>query len=216
MDESKKQALDDLVARFMGGDSDLLRFLMATLGRPVQSFFVALGIPAGEAPFLAEDFFEDLFERKIWRYKPREGSSFWSWLCVVISNAAKDWHKKRANNPEVPSSDYIDTVVSVSTAHTTLEAQLSPRMVPIVAALQDALMKLHESDRDLLRLKEVAGLDYAEIATIFDDTLDANGRKRLANRLKTQAHRAREKVREFMSSDSRVPTEFFELAHKEE
>jgi RNA polymerase sigma factor (sigma-70 family) len=201
MDRAQAQELDELVARYRQGEGQLLEQLMGLLGGPVFSATLSLGIPYADAPDVVENFFEKLFAKKIWRYQARPGSTFWSWLSVVLGNHAKDWHRRRKVHPETPASDVIELADARAALLAGTPPPPSARMVALLEAFAPAFSQLSESEQDLLRLREVEGLDYGAIAAQFEPQFDAPARERLANRLKTQCSRAKAKVRRQMAAD---------------
>src|SRR5258708_4240191 len=100
MDQTTKNKLDAYVADYLKGDSRALSLIVDLLGAPVFSFVLKCGVPEPDAADLTNAFLFDLFDKKIWRYEPRPGSAFWSWVCAVVSNAVKDWRKAREADKE--------------------------------------------------------------------------------------------------------------------
>jgi RNA polymerase sigma factor (sigma-70 family) len=207
MDPAKKSELDRLVNQFLKGEAELLQPIMELLGGPVYAFLIRLHIPAADAPDVASEFFHSLFDKKIWHYEPRQNSSFWSWLCRVIVNAATDWKKKQGAKNETTASDYLDWSDAQSAW---LASPPSERMAPILEAFRQAFSKLSASEQDLMRMKTVLGMEYDQIACSFEPDLEDQARKKFANSLKTKFCRAEKKVWKLMEADSRVPRELFQ------
>jgi RNA polymerase sigma factor (sigma-70 family) len=208
--------LDVLVARYLLGDTSLLPEIVALLQGPLYSIVMKCGVSHNDAADVVEQFFEDLFEKKIWKYTPRPNSTVWNWLSAAARNAAKDWRRQQARRPDVPASDLIETMDASRGLVSPDVEPPSPRMSVLLNAFGPAFGQLSEREQDLLRLRIVLDLDYETIADQFEPGLDADERARLANRLKTQFHRAREKVRKAMSLDPSVPRGLFEnVARKE-
>jgi DNA-directed RNA polymerase specialized sigma24 family protein len=235
MDQTLKSKLDDLVNEFLCADKERAKELVAAILElvqgPVYSFFLAMDIPRTQAPDVAGKLYQDLFDKKIWKYKPRPESSFWSWLCAVIVHTATDWHRAHARyaDTEAPDPGVASDAQSVrdwaaraaasgevefGDAHAHLVGRRipapSPERLALLGVFEEAFGKLSGPEQDLMRLKEVEGLEYGPIAEILHPGHSSEEHLRLISLLKTRHHRAKAKVREAMEADHRVPRSFFE------
>jgi RNA polymerase sigma-70 factor (ECF subfamily) len=111
-------------------------------------------------------------------------AAFTTWLYRVSTNAALDELRRRQRRP-VPRDPDLDTERAAATDRTpTLDQQVADRLT-IDAALAD----LPTDFRVAVVLRDVAGLDYAEIAAVLDlppgtvRSRIARGRGQLARRL---------------------------------
>ncbi len=111
------------------------------------------------------------------RYKHRQ--FFSAWLFAIARNKYVDYLRKAKNRSESipmnlsdPQDDLLQAVIQ------------SERK----AALQQLIQKLPEEDRELLRLRFVAELSFAEIAALLGSKADTIKKKlyRLLERLQTQ------------------------------
>jgi RNA polymerase sigma-70 factor (ECF subfamily) len=94
----------------------------------------------------------------------RGGSSFYTWLYRIATNASLDWLRRRRNAPTVPYEDAVaagdDPVADA--------AQTAPSRSLDAAEIRQrigsALDKLSPEHRAVIVLKELEGMQYHEIA----------------------------------------------------
>jgi RNA polymerase sigma-70 factor, ECF subfamily len=153
-------------------ERDLVEALFARYRTPVYHFLSRLLRDRAAA----EDLTQDVFLRALaagYHADDRERA----WVFEIARNLARDHVRKTAHRgPTLESTDepgpFVDRAVAL--------------------AVQAAIDELHEDDREMFLLREVAGLSYGEIADSCDVTADA-----VRNRL----HRARLALRHALSTN---------------
>ncbi len=85
-------------------------------------------------------------------------SAFSTWLYRVCTNAALDEVRKRARQP-IPVEELPELADQASSAETAVTSSMQ---------VQDLLAQVPEEYRTVLALREVADMDYAEIASVLD------------------------------------------------
>ena len=139
----------------------------------------------------AEDVTQETFItafRKLDKFERR--SSFYTWLHRIAFNAAIDLQrrKKRTKNQFV-SSEMIDT------AEPTGQNTASPASIVMaketVSQVQLALSRLDEERRNIIVLRDLQGIDYAEIASMLDIPVGT---------VRSRLHRARIELREILNA----------------
>jgi RNA polymerase sigma-70 factor (ECF subfamily) len=116
-----------------------------------------LGVPASDR----EDVAQEVFLR-VFRHLPayRKGRSFAAWVYKITVNAIHDWRARtrRQSGEETPWTDEADTKVAQPEGGAGVaRAQLARR-------LEAALAGLSERERAVFVLKELEGLETAEVA----------------------------------------------------
>jgi RNA polymerase sigma-70 factor (ECF subfamily) len=119
---------------------------------------------------------------KLWQHRDRvEGETAQFWLRRTVHNLCIDRIRRRKASPETEGE--LNETISPDPSHgpgrLVEAAELGGR-------IEQELSKLPERDRAVLLLREVEGLQYAEIAKILDVPLGT---------LKARLHRAREQLR---------------------
>ena len=110
-------------------------------------------------------------------------AAFSTWLYRVATNACLDELRRRKRRPEPRSVD-DETETAPSTTRPAFDQALADRL-----AIDEALAGLREDFRIAVVLRDVVGLDYAEIAAALDvppgtvRSRIARGRAELARRL---------------------------------
>lgn len=113
-------------------------------------------------------------------------AAFATWVYRIATNAALDELRRRQRRPQlriVGDDEQAESQVPDELAHRTVEA-IVDRL-----AIDDALKQLADEFRVPVVLRDVAGLDYAEIAQVLDVPVGtvksriARGRKALLERL---------------------------------
>lgn len=210
MELATKFQLDQLVEAFLRGDDTALPEIVKILNGPMYSF-LRKQLPEVVAFDLEADLLQELFDNKIWKYRPREGKHFWSWWCTVMHNAAEDWRRAHpeALEPFNPKAPPEDPRAQFEFLCTELHP-LSPERLDLIEALRKAFALLSEADRDILRLRLVAEMEYSKIAELERPNAPDEERKRLVNALKVRFHRAQNRIVELMKADDRVPASLFE------
>lgn len=147
-----------LVDRARQGDADAFGLLVRAYQHRLVNFAGAMLGNAADAEDVAQEAF-----LRAWRSIGgfRGGSSFKTWLYQIAANAARTSRTRRRGRPEEPRGD----------AAATPEAFGQPRAADDVEAavvdrdrLDRALQALPEEWRAAVVLRDVEGLEYAEIA----------------------------------------------------
>jgi RNA polymerase sigma-70 factor (ECF subfamily) len=148
-------ATDDagLAARFAAGDPDTIRVVYQRYGRLVYSVAYKVLGDAG----LAEDATQQTF-LQAWRaagsYDPARALG--AWLASIARRAAIDVYRRDRRHRGVASLDSAESALV-----TTLP---SVEQLSDVWEVRQALEKLPDQDRDLIRLQHYAELTHSEIA----------------------------------------------------
>ncbi len=151
-------ATDDagLAARFAAGDPDAIRVVYQRYGRLVYSVAYKVLGDAG----LAEDATQQTF-LQAWRaagsYDPTRALG--TWLASIARRAAIDAYRRDRRHRGVASIDSADPAESISATTSPSVEQMSD-----VWEVRQALEKLPDQDRELIRLQHYAELTHSEIA----------------------------------------------------
>ncbi len=163
----------EIMARIKGGPPEELmggfEILVGRYKDPIVSFLYRFTGDFRTAEDLAQETFLRVF-RKIHEYN--NTAKFSTWLYTIASNLAKDEFKRRVRHParsldwkgggdttrDVPEAkaDTTDSVPDVQLEHDEVRQNV-----------KKALNLLDEHDREVLLLKDVQGLSYAEIAEVL-------------------------------------------------
>jgi len=94
----------------------------------------------------------------------RGGSSFYTWIYRIATNAALDWLRRRKNAPTVPYEETVATAADpVADAAETAPARRL-EAAEIRNRIDAALRDLTPEHRAVIVLKEIEGMQYHEIA----------------------------------------------------
>lgn len=122
--------------------------------------FSRVGNKADTEDLTAQTFLTVL--EKLPRY--REQGHFEAWLFTIARNKAMDHFRKK--KPEM----HLDAADMVAEQHGLLAELIHKEQVQQVSAL---IRKLDESEKELLRLRYVANLSFAEMAAVLGKSQDA-------------------------------------------
>jgi RNA polymerase sigma-70 factor (ECF subfamily) len=126
----------------------------------------------------AQDLTQEVFLRVSRSGVPTaETGTIVGWLFRVARNVAVDHHRRHGRTP---------TVVSLETDHASAPSQ------EISTAIDQALARLDDTDRDVFLMREIAGLSYDEIGRACDLSPSA---------VRSRIYRARLQLRETLSAD---------------
>ena len=206
MDEHLKHELDTLIDRFKNGERELLTPIVEMIDGHIYSFLHWKGIPPADLPDVVSVFLQTLFDTKIDGYKRKRGSTFWNWLCTVMSRTAIDWHRSNIKRKESPRSDLIALLADPEKQPV---EPPSPRMQLLLACFARAFTRLSRSDQELMKKVVVEKLTYDEIIEDKYQNMDTKTRKRLEGGLRTRMSRAKQKIRDWMKADPAVPKDIF-------
>lgn len=119
-------------------------------------------------------------------------SSFGTWAYRIATNAALDELRKRKRRPALQMVDDRDDSGAVSIDPADELASMRIDAVSDRLAIDEALDELDEDFRAVVVMRDIADLDYSEIAAVLDIPVGtvksriARGRKQLANKLRLE------------------------------
>ena len=139
----------------------------------------------------AEDVTQEVFLtafRKLDQFERR--SSFYTWLHRIAFNAAIDLQRRKKRTKNQLSSDAM-----IDTAEPSDRKTASPAAIVItmetVSQVQLALSRLDEERRNIIVLRDLQGIDYAEIANMLNIPVGT---------VRSRLHRARIELREILNA----------------
>ncbi len=165
---------DELLALYAQGDAGAARALTARLGPRVFSHAQRLLADRAEA----EDVTQEALLR-LWRIAPdwrRGEAKVTTWLYRVTANLCTDRLRRRRGTD-------LDSVPEIADERPSVEASMQRKAR--AEALQAALMRLPDRQRQAVVLRHIEGLDNPEIARIMDlglravESLTARGKRAL-------------------------------------
>jgi RNA polymerase sigma-70 factor (ECF subfamily) len=142
---------EDLVRAVRSGEIDAFDVLYQRYSRRLFSYLLHLSDDRARAEDLLQDVFLTALKTKSLELSP---GKFGGWLFTVARNRALSEHRKDARKLEVEEPAPSPTP----------EAEVEKKEA--VALLFQAIGALSEPHRDVLILKEVAGLTYRQIAAV--------------------------------------------------
>ena len=159
---------EELVSRSRKGDTAAFDELVTRYRGKVYAMINQMVRNDADAWDLSQDAF-----LKAWKALPRfKGqSSFYTWLYRIAHNVTYDWLRKKKIRPE---GEFDDTVgAAVEPGARTLPKQTARpdaqlQNDEIRERIEEALDKLSPEHRSVIRLKEIEGRQYKEIAEILD------------------------------------------------
>ena len=154
---------DTLMIDYVKGDENALRILVERWERQIFAFLFRMLGSSEEAEDLCQDTFMKLINAAD-RYQP-EGK-FQSWLFRIAGNQARSRLRRRKILRWLPLTDDYDN--APSNDRDALE-QLSGQEERL--AVQEALTRLPERQRQALVLKQYQDLSYQEIADAMETTV---------------------------------------------
>lgn len=156
---------DNLMIDYVNGDERALQILIERWERQVFAFlYHMLGSPE-EAEDLCQDTFMKLISAAS-RYQPN--GKFQSWLFRIAGNQARSRLRRRKILRWLPLTDDYDN--APSTERNALDT-LSGKEEQV--AVQEALARLPERQRQALVLKQYQDLSYQEIAETMETTVSS-------------------------------------------
>lgn len=133
---------------------------------------------AAGSPETARDLTQDVFLRVTRSAIPEaSGLELRAWLFRIARNLAIDHNRQRQRRPEGALASATDA------SHGSSQ--------DVSAAINEALARLSDLDRDVFLMREVAGLAYDEIATACDLTAPA---------VRSRLHRTRLALRDMLAA----------------
>lgn len=172
----------ELIERVKSGESQCFSELVLRYERPVfQSVFAFLG-NRQEAEDITQDVFVSAF-RKISSFEYR--ASFLTWLRRIAYNQCVDARRKTKSR-RTTSVDFELEPQQVSESQSPESVAQGNELLRHVRGAIDALA---EEQRSIIILRDLDGLDYAEIAGLLDIPIGT---------VRSRLHRARCELREIM------------------
>lgn len=180
-----------LITAIVGGESHKFEQLVVAYQ---QRIFVAMvGILGNRQD--AEDVTQDAFVtafRKIQKFEFR--SSFYTWLHRIAWNLAIDFQRQRGRRRNAMHVEGDHETTEISGQQPTPDQTMLTNET--IAQVQKALMQIDEERRHVIILRDLQGLDYAEIASLLDIPIGT---------VRSRLHRARLELREVMMSSGMEP-----------
>jgi len=176
-----------LIDCIVSGQSSQFEILVGNYQQRIYATLLGmLGSPQ-DAEDVTQETFITAF-RKLDQFERR--SSFYTWLYRIAFNAAIDLQrrKKRAKNQFVGSNNVDITQAADLHAESAASVMLAKETVNQV---QLALSRLDEERRNIIVLRDLQGVDYAEIASMLDIPIGT---------VRSRLHRARIELREIMNA----------------
>jgi RNA polymerase sigma factor (sigma-70 family) len=168
---------EELMTRYVGGDTDAFRLLYERYAPRLTGMFRrGVNTPADVADLVQQTFFQFHRARKDFR----EGSHVRPWIFSIALNLKRRHFRDRARR----KMDSLDLEPQIDAT-----ASAEARIVEDKDLLQSALTKLREGQREVIELHWFEGLSFAEIATRVGASLSA---------VKVRAHRGYGRLREIL------------------
>lgn len=176
-----------LIDSVVAGQASKFEVLVGAYQQRIYSTLLGMLGNRQDAEDVTQETFLTAF-RKLDQFERR--SSFYTWLHRIAFNAAIDLQrrKKRTRNRLV-SSDVIDTIERAG------QQSSSPESIVIanetVTQVQLAMSRLDVERRNIIALRDLQGMDYAEIASMLDIPVGT---------VRSRLHRARIELRDIMNA----------------
>ncbi|MCH9683614.1 MAG: sigma-70 family RNA polymerase sigma factor [Deltaproteobacteria bacterium] len=162
MTRSHTREVEDLVLhRAQRGDSAACRALVLRHQRRVVGQLRAMLVPAGRG-LLVEDLAQETFLRAfraLPRFRGNGPASLGTWLVTIATRVALNELRRRSTRTEC-----LDTVTESMQTHGAAVAERHAS----ATAIEQAVADLSPAYRGAFLLREVHGLDYAEIAEVLE------------------------------------------------
>jgi RNA polymerase sigma-70 factor, ECF subfamily len=158
---------DQLVARCRSGDLDAFGQVYAQYERPVFRYAYHLLANAEDADDVKQETFLKAY-RAMASFKG--DSRLLTWLLVICGNLCRDQVKRRKRQREVlydPRDVPVDTYGSGSDGDPDAKIEKDERSRVVLGALQG----MPPDQREIIVLREIEELDYAEIAKVLGCSL---------------------------------------------
>ena len=142
----------------------------------------------------AEDALQDTYIKVYNSLKSFQGnSSFRTWLYKVATNVCLDHLRKQKNTANVSLNQTTpDGEYEFQISDDTYSPEVSAKRKAAFNALNTAMNKLEEDQRQAVSLRDIHGLSYDEIAQVTDTTIGT---------VKSRINRARQALRKFLEKD---------------
>lgn len=194
----------DLIRAAHDGEDHASAFLVSRYGPLV------LGYCRSIAPDLSDVDCERIVElavetavRKIDRFDPDKGR-FGMWIRTFVLHAVQEWRRAHARLQSLddeerrfaePATDALGVLLSVKTKTTEEQEQgLSPRLAPVLAAVNEAIPKMRPLDQVIIVMRDVEGRSVEETAASLKISRDA---------CRQRHHRAKVRLMDLLRNDPR-------------
>jgi len=176
-----------LIECIVSGQPSKFEILVETYHKRIYLTLLGMLGNRQDAEDVAQETFLTAF-RKLNQFERR--SSFYTWLHRIAFNAAIDLQrrKKRTKN-QIASSDTIATLESAGQQTDSPESIVMANET--VTQVQLAMSRLDTTRRNIIVLRDLQGMDYAEIASMLDIPVGT---------VRSRLHRARIELRDIMKS----------------
>jgi len=168
--------------------SDFFDAAVSRHSRKVFTFASYLLGDAGEAEDVTQEVLIKLWKRG----SEVESSRLRAWLLQVTRNACIDQLRRRRRSAEVVAIRPRDAV-PIDGASSAPSPEKIVEGAQIGSTIRAALADLTESAREVVILREIQGLSYAEISDVMDISVDS---------VRVTLHRARRRLRESLKEVS--------------
>lgn len=160
-DPSQKNAENSLVELAKSGDEQAFE----TLVKKYETFVCAACLAVLHDREDAFDASQEAF-LKVWRSLPafKGDSAFSSWLYRIAKNTALDMLRAKKRKPAFSLTDDDDEVRDVPDTSDTVSPEKALLSGEKRTVLANALQKLNEEHRAVIRLRDIEGFSYGEIA----------------------------------------------------
>ncbi len=182
--QSEETVLIDCI---VSGQNSKFEILVQTYQQRIYSTLLGMLGNRQDAEDVAQETFLTAF-RKLDQFERR--SSFYTWLHRIAFNAAIDLQrrKKRTKN-QVANREIIDTVDLADRQSSSPESIVMANET--VNQVQLAMTRLDVERRNIIILRDLQGMDYAEIASMLDIPVGT---------VRSRLHRARIELRDIMKA----------------
>jgi len=165
---------ESLMLRCRDGDSRAFGVLLERHHRPVFRYLLRLTGDREAAEDLMQETFVSAYEAR-GAYTP--SGRFTGWLYTIATNKARSFARSRRRPPAAPDPGVR-------------EPEAAYLVEELRGAVCTALGRLEARDREAILLREIAGLDHAELGAVLCCSPGA---------ARVRAHRARRRLRELLA-----------------
>ena len=163
-----READAEMLQAVLAGDGTAYQGLVEKYQNRVYAMIYGMVRNAEDARDLTQEAFVKAFRNlKSFRLE----SSFYTWLYRIAMNLAIDHTRKQKRRETKEFDEQVGTRNSegdLSEIHRAESPRKALERKPLMAAINDALQKLPEEQRQIVVLREVQGLSYREISEVMD------------------------------------------------
>ncbi len=182
--QAEETALIDCI---ISGQASKFEILVGNYQQRIYAYLLAMLGNRHDAEDVAQETFLTAF-RKLDQFERR--SSFYTWLHRIAFNAAIDLQRRKKR-----TKNQFSTGDMTETAEPKEHLSDSPASIVMaketVSQVQIALSRLDEERRNIIVLRDLQGIDYAEIATMLGIPVGT---------VRSRLHRARIELRDIMNA----------------